>query len=189
MTPEALTGGFTNAATDAAIAFRAALEAMARPGTLHRMAGVTPPAPLSPAAGALLLTLTDTTTPVHLAGAVDCPAVRDWITFHTGAPFAPADQADFAVGGWAALQPLTRFRIGQPDYPDRSTTLIVELPALSTTGATLRGPGIRDTAQLSLPEIAAFRANRALFPLGFDCYFTSGDTLAALPRSTLVEEA
>ena len=35
----------------------------------------------------------------------------------------------------------------------------------------------------------AFRANRALFPLGFDTLFTCGDRLAGLPRSTIVEGA
>jgi alpha-D-ribose 1-methylphosphonate 5-triphosphate synthase subunit PhnH len=42
---------------------------------------------------------------------------------------------------------------------------------------------------LTLPEVAAFRANRALFPLGLDFFFTCGDRLAALPRSTVVHDA
>ncbi|WP_255434812.1 phosphonate C-P lyase system protein PhnH [Paracoccus sp. MC1862] len=40
---------------------------------------------------------------------------------------------------------------------------------------------------MSLPETAAFRHNRALFPLGWDCILTCGDRLAAVPRSTRVE--
>jgi alpha-D-ribose 1-methylphosphonate 5-triphosphate synthase subunit PhnH len=139
------------------------------------------------AAGVLVLTLCDGATPVHLAGAHDCPSLRDWITFHTGAPLVGAEQAAFAVGTWGALQPVSRFAIGQPDYPDRSATLIVEMPALSATGPRLTGPGIKDSAHLSLPETAAFIANRALFPLGFDCFFTVGAQVAGLPRSTIVE--
>ena len=135
----------------------------------------------------LLLTLADGTTPVHLAGDHDCPALRDWITFHTGAPLAGAGQAALAVGDWAALQPVARFAIGTADYPDRSATLIVEMPALSALGARLSGPGIRDHAGLSLPEVAAFRANRALFPQGCDFFLTCADRLAGLPRSTIVE--
>lgn len=189
MQTEALTGGFTDAPVDAARAFRAALEAMARPGTIWSVAGAQPPAPLSVAAGVLLLTLADGTTPVHLAGAWDCPAVRDWITFHCAAPLVAAEDAAFALGDWASLQPVSRFAIGRADYPDRSATLIVELPVLTAAGARLTGPGIATAAALSLPEVAAFRANRALFPLGFDCYFTCGSDLAALPRSTRVEEA
>ena len=56
-------------------------------------------------------------------------------------------------------------------------------------GAVLTGPGIADAARLSLPDVAAFRANRALFPLGLDFFFTCGDRLAALPRSTVVAQA
>lgn len=189
MTPNALTGGFANPPIDAAHAFRAALNAMARPGTIEVVAGAAPPAPLSLAAGVLILTLTDGTTPMHLAGAHDCPAVRDWITFQTGAPLVTADKAAFAVGTWDALQPVNRFAIGTPDYPDRSATLIVEMPTLTQTGARLTGPGINSAAHLSLPEVAAFAGNNTQYPLGFDTYFTAGASFAALPRSTKVEAA
>ncbi|WP_164738182.1 phosphonate C-P lyase system protein PhnH [Frigidibacter oleivorans] len=184
-----LSGGFADPARDAARAFRAVLEAMARPGTIHAMAGALPPGPCSPAAGAVLLTLADRTTPVHLAPSHDRPELRDWIAFHTGAPIVAAEGATFALGDWPGLQPLDRFAVGLPDYPDRSATLIVEMPALEPAGARLTGPGIRDAAWLSLPEVAAFAANRALFPLGFDTILTAGDRLAALPRTTRVEAA
>ncbi len=189
MTPDALLGGFADAPMQSAHAFRASLEALARPGTLHDLTGATPPAPMSVAAGVLMLTLCDGTTPVHLAGAHDCAAVRDWITFHCGSPLVAAEVAVFAVGFWDALQPVTRFAIGQPDYPDRSATLIVEIGELRAEGPRLTGPGIKTAAQLSLPETAAFAANRALFPLGFDCFFTAGAQVAGLPRSTKVEVA
>ena len=130
MTPEALLGGFAAAPVQSAHAFRASLEAMARPGTLNSLTGATPPAPLSVAAGVLVLTLCDGTTPVHLAGAHDCTALRDWITFHTGAPLVAAEEAVFAIGAWDALQPVSRFAIGQPDYPDRSAMLILLFSAL-----------------------------------------------------------
>lgn len=187
MTPEALLGGFAEAPVQSAHAFRASLEALARPGTLHSLTGAAPPSPLSVAAGVLILTLCDGTTPVYLAGAHDCAALRDWITFHTGAPLVAAEAAAFAIGSWEALQPVSSFAIGQPDYPDRSATLIVEMAALAATGTRLTGPGIKDAAHLNLPETAAFIANRALFPLGFDCFLTAGAQAAGLPRSTIVE--
>jgi alpha-D-ribose 1-methylphosphonate 5-triphosphate synthase subunit PhnH len=81
-----------------------------------------------------------------------------------------------------------RFAIGTAEYPDRSATLIVEMPELVAEGARLTGPGIETEAHLSLPEIAAFQANRARFPLGFDCFFTCGERVAGLPRSTRVQE-
>jgi alpha-D-ribose 1-methylphosphonate 5-triphosphate synthase subunit PhnH len=97
-------------------------------------------------AGALILTLCDGTTPVHLAPSHDSDALRGWITFHTGAPLVGAEAAAFALGTWEALQPLDRFSIGTPEYPDRSATLIVEMPALEATGARLTGPGIETEA-------------------------------------------
>ncbi|NKX44775.1 phosphonate C-P lyase system protein PhnH [Roseicyclus persicicus] len=182
-----LEGGFADPARDAAHAFRAALQAMARPGRIEVVAGVQPPAPCSVAAGALILTLCDTTTPLFLAPSHDDPALRGWITFHTGAPLVGAAEAMFALGTWAALQPVTRFAIGTAEYPDRSATLIVEVDVLTNEGATLTGPGIKTEARLSLPETEAFRQNRRRFPLGFDSYFTCGDRLAGLPRSTQAE--
>ena len=192
MTADILLGGFATAPVQSAHAFRAALDALSRPGTICPVAGAAPPAPLSVAAGVLILTLCDGTTPLHLAGAHDCPQVRAWITFHTGAPLVAAEQASFAAGSWDALQPVARFAIGTPDYPDRSATLIIEMPSLHPTdlapaGARLTGPGIETEARLPLPETAAFQANRAQFPMGFDCFLTAGCDVAGLPRSTRVE--
>lgn len=184
-----LSGGFSDPAIASASAFRAVLTALSRPGTIVEMAGAAPPAPLSSAAGVLVLTLADSTTPLHLAGAADCADVRDWITFHTGAPLVGAAEATLALGSWEALQPLGRFAIGTGAYPDRSATLIVEVTQLEPTGPRLTGPGIKGAAHLSLPDVAAFRANHALFPLGFDVFLTCGSRLAGLPRSTRVEAA
>ncbi len=183
-----LKGGFSDAPVDAARAFRAAMQAMARPGTIVETAGTTPPAPLSVAAGTLLLTLCDPETGIYLAGDHDCDAVRGWITFHCGAPFTTAESCDFAVGTWEDLRPLDRFRIGTAQYPDRSATLIVEMPDLAASGVQLSGPGICDVAYLSLPETRAFQQNAARYPLGWDAVFCAGHRLAALPRSTTVRD-
>ncbi|MAC77160.1 MAG: phosphonate C-P lyase system protein PhnH [Rhodobacteraceae bacterium] len=184
----ALTGGFTNAPVDAAHAFRAIMTVMARPGQIRTAARATPPAPLSVAAGTVILTLCDPEAGLHLAGPCDTPQIRDWVAFHTGAPIVAAEQAAFAVGRWEDLSPIARFPVGKPEYPDRSTTLIVECDGLASEGARLKGPGIKDTARLTLPEVAAFAANHKLYPLGLDFLFTAGDKVAALPRSTAVTE-
>ncbi len=188
MNPDTLTGGFTDPARQSAVAFRACLTALSRPGHIQDLAFASPPAPMSVAAGGLALTLLDGTTPVHLAGALDCAPVRDWLTFHTGAPLVGASDAVFAFGTFDDLLPLDRFAIGTPEYPDRAATLVIELPALHPTGAHLTGPGIKDHALLSLPTIAPFQANHALFPLGFDAFLTCGDQIAGLPRSTNVRD-
>ena len=185
---DTLSGGFTHPPVDAAIAFRSIMQAMAQPGNLYEVSGATPPAPLSVAAGATILTLFDTETPVYLAGQFDCADVRQWITFHTGAPFSDASHCQFALGAWSDLVPLSQYSTGTADFPDRSATLIVESSALEANGATLRGPGIKNTARLSLPDITAFRSNNALYPLGLDFFFTCSNQIAALPRSTTVSK-
>lgn len=186
MQVQALSGGFTDPAVHSANAFRNVMEAMARPGTIRNIAGAQPPAPLSPAAGCVLLTLCDTDTPVFLAGAADTAKVRDWLAFHTGAPLTGPSHCMFAVGAWDALVPLSSYPVGTSEYPDRSATLIVECDTLKPSGATLQGPGIKTQAALSLPDVAGLQANHVLFPLGLDFIFTCDHQLAALPRSTEV---
>ncbi len=189
MQTSALSGGFADAPVEAAHAFRAALRALARPGQIQTVTGAVPPRPLSVAAGVLLLTLADPETPLFLAGAHDCPATREWVTFHCGAPIVAASDASLAIGRWDALGSLSPYRIGTSEYPDRSATLIVEIDDLQAAGAHLTGPGIQQSASLSLPAIAPFQRNAEQFPLGLDFLFTAGDRLAGLPRTTRVEAA
>ena len=187
METEVLTGGFSNPPVQSAENFRAALNALSRPGRIETISGAEAPAPVSPASATLMMVLCDAETPIHLAGAHGSPAVRQWIAFHIGAPIVGPEHAAFALGAWDDLTPLHRFPIGTPEYPDRSTTLIVEMDDLSDQGARLTGPGIKDVAGLSLPETQAFLQNRMLFPQGLDFFFTCQYRLAGLPRSTKVE--
>jgi alpha-D-ribose 1-methylphosphonate 5-triphosphate synthase subunit PhnH len=182
-----MTGGFSDPSIQSAWGFRAAMNAMARPGDILAVQGAQAPAPVSVAAAVLMLVLCDPETPVWLAPSHDSDALRRWIAFHTGAPVVAArGEAAFALGTWDRLVPLRDYRIGTPEYPDRSATLIVEMDELRAEGAVLTGPGIKQAAGLNLPDAAAFRANRGLYPLGLDFFLTCGDRLAALPRSTHV---
>lgn len=181
-----LKAGFADPPVDAARAFRLVLDAMSHPGRIVDLPAIEAPAPCSPAAATVLLTLVDSTTPLHLAVAHDTRALRDWARFHLGAELVDPAKAAFAYGTWRALGPLGQYMQGSADYPDRSATLIVETPALRNTGARLTGPGIADQAFLDLPDIGALQSNAALFPRGVDLIFTCGTRLAALPRSTKI---
>ncbi|MBJ3775412.1 phosphonate C-P lyase system protein PhnH [Acuticoccus mangrovi] len=179
-----LEGGFADAARDSQSTFRAILSALSEPGTVHPVTAVAaPPAPLGPAAGAILLTLLDQETPVWLAPAFGAP-VREWTTFQTGAPVTE----DRAAARFAVLDTpdLAGFDRGSDAYPDRSATLI--LTADGATPFALAGPGVDGRRAAALPLPAAFAEtwaeNRALFPRGLDLLIVGGEGVIGLPRTT-----
>lgn len=183
--------GFADRVFSAQTTFRAVMDATARPGRVQRI-GVDAcgPAPLMPASAALALTLFDQDTPVWLDETMP-PDVARWIVFHTGAPIArdPALATFALIGDASRLVSFDRFASGSADYPDRSTTLIVQVETLAEGPAfTLRGPGIDGVATLNAPLspqfIEASAANHALFPRGVDCVLVAGDSIVALPRTT-----
>jgi alpha-D-ribose 1-methylphosphonate 5-triphosphate synthase subunit PhnH len=191
----ALTGGFTEPVFHAQSVFKLMMDAMARPGTVQTVSSdAVAPAPLGMAAGAIALTLCDHDTPVWLSAGLLKSAVSEWLRFHTGAAVTPDKaEARFAfVESGAALSSFGLFAAGTQEYPDRSTTLVVELADLEGgRGLALMGPGIKsvtDIAPLGLPDtfIRLWTENRALFPRGIDIVLTSGSRLLCLPRTTKI---
>jgi alpha-D-ribose 1-methylphosphonate 5-triphosphate synthase subunit PhnH len=173
--------------------FRAILDATASPGSVRPVTtDVAAPAPLSAGAAAVALTLCDTDTPVWLDAALrQSEAVCQWLRFHCGCKIVddPGDAAFAFVGAASALPPFEDFNLGTPDYPDRSTTIVLGVATLREgPPLVLTGPGIRDRAVLraaSLPDDMAARLadNRALFPRGVDLILVTATDVAALPRS------
>lgn len=189
---QTLAPGFRDPVLESQNAFRAVLSAMSRPGRIEPVALQTePPAPLTAAAAAVLLTLVDMDTPLWLDDAADQPAVRDWLRFHCGCPLSggPGEAAFALIADPRTMPPLHRFAAGDSDFPDRSATLVLQVQALTDSdGLSLRGPGIETVRQLAaapLPEDfqAQCRANHALYPCGVDLLLAGPDRLAALPRS------
>jgi alpha-D-ribose 1-methylphosphonate 5-triphosphate synthase subunit PhnH len=188
--------GFADPVAQSQSTFRMVLDAMARPGRVLDVAPSDSPnraGGLSPAAAAVGLTLVDFETPVWLDPTL-APAAG-WLRFLCACPIvATPEAARFAfAAGASGLPPLTAFDLGSDEYPDRSTTLILEVSALRTgTGLTLSGPGIRETERLAVEGLPnTFWAARAtladLFPRGLDLILTCGTRIAALPRTTCVE--
>ncbi|MEM9715945.1 MAG: phosphonate C-P lyase system protein PhnH [Pseudomonadota bacterium] len=184
-----LSKGFARPAIDAAHVFRSVMNAMARPGTAYEVLDVTPPAGLSAAAASVALTLLDRETPLYLAAPYRTAEIENWLTFHTNAPFCAAEDAMFALGPWDALLPLTQFPVGTPEYPDRSTTLIVDIDTWDGAKVRLSGPGLKDPLCAQLPALEPLQLNAALFPLGCDFIFTCCAEVVCLPRSTKLEAA
>ena len=189
-----LPAGFADKVLSAQSIFRSVMDAMARPGSVQRISAVAgTPSTMMRGTAAIALTLFDHDTPVWLdEGMSETSDVSKWLKFHASAPvIADSSIASFAlIGDPANLPPLDRFAFGSNEYPDRSTTLILQVGSL-TQGAVfeLRGPGIDGTATLRA-EIEPhdlferLAVNSALFPRGIDVVLVHDDAIVAIPRTT-----
>ncbi len=192
----AFEGGLADPVNEAQTAFHAVMHAMANPGRIHPLACVTvPAAPLTPELGLIAATLLDHDTSVwvdaEIAASQDATA---WLTFHTGAPIVgEALNAQFALAtGEKALPTLSNFAQGEPEFPDRSTVVVLAVASLeSGQGVTLKGPGINGERMLhvdGLPRdfVTQWRENGASFPMGVDLLLVAKGKVAALPRTTRI---
>lgn len=197
MTRSAVSPGFEDAPRDAALGFRAILAAMSRPGCVADLpVTVQAAGGLNPVSAMVALSLCDHETPVWLDPDFG-PDAEAYVKFHCSSPLvAEPAKATFAFfAGCPEPNQLDGLRIGTADYPDTSATAIIQVSALQQgTGACLAGPGIKEFAYLQVEGLSdAFwrwhRRNHELFPLGVDVIFAAPSSLAALPRTTRVQEA
>ncbi len=206
-----LPAGFADKVLSAQSTFRSVMDAMARPGSVQRIeaaAGV--PAAMMRGTAAIALTLFDHDTPLWLDPSMcGTSEVTKWLKFHTGAPvIADSSICSFALIGGApviadssicsfaligdarSLPGLDRFAFGSNEYPDRSTTLILQVESLTQgPGIELRGPGIDGVAvmQAAIQPADLFerlKINQTLFPRGIDVVLVADDTIVAIPRTT-----
>ncbi|MBZ9677337.1 phosphonate C-P lyase system protein PhnH [Mesorhizobium sp. ES1-1] len=194
---QSIEGGFADPVFNAQAVFRAVMDAMACPGSVQTLpAFARPPSPLSITAGAVALTLCDNDTPLWLDPALQASAATgSWLGFHSGAPLAntPADAHFALVAKPAELMALDSFSQGTQDYPDRSTTLILQVGDLiSGTPFLLEGPGIEITATIApaqMPRhfVEQWRQNTERFPRGVDIILAAPDGIACLPRTTRIK--
>ena len=192
---QALSGGFAHPVLNAQSVFRLLMDGMSRPGTIQSVGVETgQPAPLGHAAGAVALALCDADTPVWLQPSFAKSAVAEWIAFHTGAAIVQekADAKFAFLQATAGVCSFDLFAAGTQEYPDRSTTIVIEVSSFSE-GRTfsLSGPGIKDQVTVDvegLPDLfdEIWRGNRILFPRGVDVILTAGASLLCLPRTTKI---
>jgi alpha-D-ribose 1-methylphosphonate 5-triphosphate synthase subunit PhnH len=189
-----MTPGFADPTRGAQAAFREILEAMARPGRIADLSGAPmPPAGLGRAAAGFLLSLADRDTPLWTDPALPAAAL-DWLRFHTGARVTsmPVEAAFALIAAISAMPPLDAFDAGDAKYPDRSATLVFDLPSLTGGPAlVLTGPGIRESIAIAPQGLTAgFWKERAslapLYPAGIDLVLAAGDGLVCIPRTTRV---
>jgi alpha-D-ribose 1-methylphosphonate 5-triphosphate synthase subunit PhnH len=179
----------------AAHAFRAILSSFSKPAVSLKIATADDaPLPLLPAAATVLLTLADYQTPIWLSPELNVDIVRKYLRFHTGAPITTAAQdATFALlTVEEATTFMPDFNLGDHEYPDRSTTVIMQVSDFAgglTVAAT--GPGLEFPVNVNVagPSDELWRHiqnNNSLFPIGNDFVFTSINEIMSLPRSSQI---
>ncbi len=188
--------GFADPVFDSQSIFRTVLDALSRPGRIGLMPiDLAVPDGLATASAGICLCLLDRDTTLWLDAPLRTVAIESFLRFHTGCTITE----DPKTAGFAILSALpdmagiAAFNAGDAEYPDRSTTLIVQSAGLQDgTGARLTGPGIEHEHRLDVTGATpglwdAVRTSNAQFPLGVDFLFVAGDRLAGLPRSVRVE--
>lgn len=200
MTPnDTLIGaGFSDPVFQSQGAFRALLAALSEPGLAGDIdISVETPAGLEPATAVALLTLADYETPIWLPAALRDGPAGAWLRFHCGAALVddPARAAFAVIDGAAAEPKLAAFNAGDDQFPDRSTTVLVQCAGLESGEAvTLEGPGISGQRSIAPNGLRAgfwteVADNGALYPLGVDLLLVHGAQVLGLPRSTQIVEA
>ncbi|MHC1548619.1 phosphonate C-P lyase system protein PhnH [Phyllobacterium sp. K27] len=191
-------GGFTDTVLNSQEIFRALMDAMANSGRVLSVSDLAlAPSPLSPVAASIAATLFDHDATVWCDKPVK--ASQDaigWLKFHTGLELTnDPSHADFAlVSDIATMPSFDAFAKGTSEYPDRSTTIILQVAGFDgPQKLTLEGPGIKDTQVFAPSEIPKmfmeqWTANRGAFPRGIDLIFAGNGALAALPRTTRISK-
>lgn len=166
------------------VCYRALLQAMARPATVHRLSAGERPAWVLVAATLLdgAVTLAD---PDHLL------SQEDW-NFLQVTP-APVEQAAYVLAD-GSRPPRFTPALGTLDQPHLGATVLLVVACIGSgpLGLEAEGPGIPQHRRLDLlgldpAWVTARNRWTARFPLGVDLLLADDERVAALPRTTRIE--
>ena len=187
--------GFSDPVLDSQAVFRSLLTAVSGPGSIVPLT-MSPEAPgrLGRTLAAVCLSLLDYDTPLWLHESLRFAEVESYLKFHCGCPLTenPA-KASFAVIAKGSEMPsLQMFNPGTPEYPNLSTTLIIQVENMEPKGGvTLSGPGIENMSRLKVDGLPRnfwreFSAQKNNYPLGVDAFLVADGLVTGLPRSVNV---
>ena len=196
--------GFSDISIGSQSIFRAALEALSYPGR-NVPVEVTFEAPKAAHASSsgLMLALLEPGSLLWLSPSLASTDAATWIVFHTDCKITQQQhEADFAwIKNWDELPLLENFALGTDEYPDHSTTCVIDLAlptssSISTPSLTLTGPGIAHHSTIDLLSATSAQAedfvrqwtqNHSCFPRGVDFFFATNTGLIGLPRTTRID--
>ncbi len=181
--------GFQDAIHEAQTTFRTLLDALAHPGRSCPITSpVTLPDRMFSTCAVACLTLLDLETQVWLQPGLE---IEPWLRFHTGCRLTQdPQQANFAVIWDVVRSPaLQAFNPGTAEYPEASTTLLIQVEGLvGGEAVVLEGPGILGERTIA-PNLPAqfwqqWISNHHAYPLGIDIFLFDQTHVMGLPRTT-----
>ena len=176
-------------------AFRALLDAMARPGTIQQLPEACVTDGVWGSALVVMQCLLD--HEVTFAVEADDRSVAEQILRRTGARTAALADASYVLADAAhAVAVIEGAREGELEEPEHSATVVIVVSSVTggTTRAALTGPGIATVMALELDGIersalSALLERNAVFPSGIDTVFVDlTGRVVCVPRSTRIEQ-
>ncbi len=203
--------------------FRQLLKAMSEPGSVEEVTCIDVDGSLIDAgfyktSYAVGLSLLDSQTPIALSPSLDQTVVSNSLVFHCACPIfdltgsetnqksnkqQDKSEVEFLflnAKEWKGLSKNKILSLGDLAYPERSTTIVVQVDAVdsdlldqeNTQKLSLSGPGIESTrdvyvAGLNGELICSIQENHNAFPLGYDFILAAPNAFLCLPRTCSVE--
>ena len=214
--------GFHDSVHDSQQVFRQLLKAMSEPGTIQHTnflenVSMSIDNGFYQTSYATALSLLDGNCKVGLSAQLDDLITRNSLSFHCACSLVDIsdehDESNESVTSkidflflnaqeWQRLLTHPSLSVGDLSYPEKSTTIIVQVAAIEQTamtsnsseqtGLVLMGPGIEHQRHLFIEGftdtlLSSLQQNQTLFPLGYDFILTAPDALVALPRTCRIE--
>lgn len=184
---------FTPAAKESQAIFRAALQALARPGRVYKLPQVRDfPRAEARYAYAVLAALADHEVSICVTGATEAEAT--FASLGTGARLAAVAEADYVLALEDDATVPASLKRGELEVPEGGATLIARVEQLGAGPLCLllAGPGVLNAGELSVTglsteTIGARNVACASYPLGIDVFLVDPDgRMAGIPRTTIL---
>lgn len=167
--------------------FRAMVDAMSRPGTIHTV-------PAGPADHAVVITLVDNEVTFHTAD----ESLSSALAAANRLTAAPIDEADIIHLGNQRAVSLDDANQGTLKEPSDGATVIYRVEAIHETARSddtnikVCGPGVPDRRVIGVDGIPSdvlrtIADVNTAFPRGLDVVIAAEETVTAIPRSTTLE--
>ena len=198
-----MSAGFENVERDSQRIFRTVMDSFSRPGLRFDMSAIVQASPGEDAsvAGTLLLALMESASTLYVSKSLLTTQWPSFLKFHTGCVLSQdCSQAQFIwIHQMQDLPSLKNCALGSPEFPDQSSTVIIDveaihLPSTPGDGKVWSGPGIKEPITVDIMGLPkAFWLERQslqnLYPCGVDIIFCTPSQIVSLPRSTHIGES